>query len=184
MLGLLAGLDSPSSGHVEIAGVDIASLSPGDLAAHRGEQLGFVFQSYRLFPYATALENVCIPLELRRLPQKEIKAEAQAALERVGLAERLHHRPNQLSGGEQQRVAIARALITEPALLLADEPTGNLDERSGELVEALLFKQCREAGIALVIVTHDLGLAKRADHMLRLRDGRVVSNESAEAATA
>ncbi|TVR44736.1 MAG: ABC transporter ATP-binding protein [Planctomycetota bacterium] len=175
LLGLLAGLDRPSAGEVWIAGCALGSMGAGELAAHRGRYVGFVFQSYRLFPYATALDNVCIPLELRRgLSRVELRQRAEAALESVGLGARLGHRPAQLSGGEQQRVAIARALVTRPALILADEPTGNLDAASGAVVEKLLWSSCREMGVGLVLVTHDIHLAERADRVLSLSDGEVV----------
>lgn len=175
LLGLLAGLDTPSAGSVTVAGTDLASLSASDLAAFRGQHIGFVFQSYRLFPYATALENVRIPLELRR-GVSDIDERCRKALCDVGLGERIHHRPTQLSGGEQQRVAIARALVTQPAVILADEPTGNLDAASGTLIEDMLFNSCRSQGVALVVVTHDGRLADRADRVLQLADGAMVAD--------
>lgn len=172
LLGLLAGLDTPTSGRVEVEGQDLAALSPGDLAAFRGARIGFVFQSFRLLPYATALENVSVPLELQG--QRNVAARSREALAQVGLAERVHHRPAQLSGGEQQRVAIARALIARPRLVLADEPTGNLDGAHAATIRDLLFTAVRESGAALVVVTHDPTLAQCCDRILTLGDGSLL----------
>ncbi|HEX7558361.1 MAG TPA: ABC transporter ATP-binding protein, partial [Usitatibacter sp.] len=159
LLGLLAGLDVPSSGRVWIAGEDLFALSEDGRARLRGQMVGFVFQSFQLLPALTALENVMLPLELNGGPDPE--ARARRVLDRVGLAERLGHYPRQLSGGEQQRVAVARAFVTEPKLLFADEPTGNLDSETGEQVIELLFEMNRERGTTLVLVTHDAELARR-----------------------
>ncbi|HYC48888.1 MAG TPA: ABC transporter ATP-binding protein [Burkholderiales bacterium] len=173
LLGLLAGLDTPSSGSVRIAGHDLFALDEDGRAALRARTVGFVFQSFQLLPAMTALENVMLPLELAGA--REARVRALAMLERVGLAERLGHYPKQLSGGEQQRVAIARAFVTQPALLLADEPTGNLDAATGEHVIELMFELNRERGTTLVLVTHDEALSQRCERVLRLAAGRLVN---------
>jgi putative ABC transport system ATP-binding protein len=172
LLGLLAGLDEPSGGEVRLAGVTLSSLDEDGRAALRGREIGFVFQSFQLLPAFTALENVLLPLELAG--QDDAMHLAQAALHRVGLQNRQGHTPNQLSGGEQQRVAIARAFAPKPRLLLADEPTGNLDSATGERIIELLFELNREAGTTLVLVTHDTALAARCSLTLRLEGGRLV----------
>jgi len=172
LLGLMAGLDTPSCGQVSINGTDLFALDEDGRAALRGRSMGFVFQSFQLLPMLTALENVMLPIEL--LGGAEARSRAQKILERVGLGERIAHYPRQLSGGEQQRVAIARAFVTEPALLLADEPTGNLDSATGANVIALLFTLNRERGTTLVLVTHDAALAQRCSRMLRLDAGHLV----------
>ena len=169
LLGLLAGLDYPSSGQVLINGVDLFSLDEDSRAALRGRMLGFVFQSFQLLPNFTALENVMLPLELSG--SNAARAMSENILTRVGLAQRLSHYPNQLSGGEQQRVAIARAFVTKPSLLLADEPTGNLDTETGAQVIDLLFELNREQGATLLLVTHDVALANRCGRRLRLTAG-------------
>ena len=169
LLGLLAGLDYPSSGQVLINGVDLFSLDEDSRAALRGRMLGFVFQSFQLLPNFTALENVMLPLELSG--SNDARAMSENILTRVGLAQRLSHYPNQLSGGEQQRVAIARAFVTKPSLLLADEPTGNLDTDTGAQVIDLLFELNREQGATLLLVTHDVALANRCGRRLRLTAG-------------
>ncbi|HEX4854762.1 ABC transporter ATP-binding protein [Arenimonas sp.] len=173
LLGLLAGLDSPSSGSVRIGGQDLFSLSEDGRAKLRGQMVGFVFQSFQLMPALTALENVMLPLELAG--GAGARARARAVLERVGLAERLGHYPRQLSGGEQQRVALARAFVTRPAVLFADEPTGNLDTTTGQAIVELLFKLNRDSGTTLVLVTHDERLAARCGRILRLDGGRLVT---------
>ncbi|HVC01313.1 MAG TPA: ABC transporter ATP-binding protein [Steroidobacteraceae bacterium] len=173
LLSLLAGLDTPSSGRVAIAGIDLAELDEDGRAAVRGRQVGFVFQSFHLIPSLTALENVMLPLELASRPQ--VRASAAKALAEVGLGPRLAHYPRQLSGGEQQRVAIARAFVTRPPLLFADEPTGNLDAVTGRRVADLLFGLNRSAGSTLVLVTHDGALAARCDRILQLDAGRTVA---------
>lgn len=172
LLGLLAGLDVPSRGQVHWNGQDIFGLDEDARAALRGRLAGFVFQSFHLLPALTALENVMLPLELAGLAQA--RSRAQAILERVGLAARLNHYPRQLSGGEQQRVAIARAFVTEPAILFADEPTGNLDSATGARVIELLFDLNRERGTTLILVTHDAALAQRCERRLVLEAGRLV----------
>lgn len=173
LLALMAGLDTPTSGRVLLDGAPLSSLDEDGRAKVRGEKVGFVFQSFQLLPSLTALENVMLPLELRGDADPE--APARAILERVGLGERLGHYPRQLSGGEQQRVALARAFVTRPALLFADEPTGNLDTRTGAAIVDLLFGLNAEAGTTLVLVTHDARLAERCDRALRLDGGRLVS---------
>ena len=169
LLGLLAGLDEPTSGQVLLDGTDLFALDEDGRAALRGQLVGFVFQSFQLLPALTALENVMLPLELAG--DKQAYAEAVSVLERVGLAQRLSHYPRQLSGGEQQRVAIARAFATRPRLLLADEPTGNLDSATGERVIDLLFRLNDEHGTTLILVTHDEQLARRCRRRLRLENG-------------
>lgn len=169
LLGLLAGLDTPTAGRVLIDGTDLSALSEDGRATLRAEKVGFVFQSFQLLPALTALENVMLPLELagRRNAQKS----ATDFLQRVGLQARMHHYPRQLSGGEQQRVAIARAFATEPAILFADEPTGNLDTETGGSVIELLFKLNREQGTTLVLVTHEQRLAQRCDRSIQMDAG-------------
>ncbi|MHB1678500.1 MAG: ABC transporter ATP-binding protein [Sulfuriferula sp.] len=173
LLGLLAGLDLPSEGEIWLAGVAFNALDEDGRARLRGEKIGFVFQSFQLLPLLSALENVMLPLELRAVPDARLRA--QQWLERVGLADRQHHCARLLSGGEQQRVAIARAFAVNPALLLADEPTGNLDAETGALVIELLFKLNRENRTTLVLVTHDAELAARCRRRLILRAGRLES---------
>jgi len=169
LLGLLAGLDTPSAGRVLLDGVDLFALDEDGRAALRARLVGFVFQSFQLLPSLTALENAMLPLELAGIA--EARRQAQQMLERVGLAERCNHYPNQLSGGEQQRVAIARAFVGTPGLLLADEPTGNLDAASGAQVIELMFELNREFGTTLLLVTHDEALAQRCVRRLRLVAG-------------
>jgi len=171
LLSLLAGLDTPSAGQVVLDGEAFSALDEDGRARVRGEKVGFVFQNFQLLPALTALENVMLPLELRG--DRELEAPARAMLQRVGLGERLHHSPRQLSGGEQQRVALARAFVSGPSLLLADEPTGNLDTRTGQVVIDELFALNAEAGTTLVLVTHDEALAARCGRVLRLRAGRL-----------
>ncbi len=172
LLGLLAGLDLPTSGKVHLNDVDIFTLDEDKRAALRGKILGFVFQSFQLLPALTAIENVMLPLELMAVSNAE--SIASRLLDRVGLAMRLHHYPKQLSGGEQQRVAIARAFATEPKLLLADEPTGNLDLATGIQIIELMFELNREHGTTLVLVTHDETLSQRCSRQIRMSDGRLV----------
>jgi putative ABC transport system ATP-binding protein len=178
MLGLLAGLDSPSTGSVILDGVDITALDEDSLARLRGTRVGFVFQFFHLLPSLTALENVLVPMEIAGVAGAA--ARAKALLVEVGLAERGHHYPSQLSGGEQQRVAIARALANDPPILLADEPTGNLDSTTGHQVIELLLSINRSRRTTLVLVTHDPELASVADVSIALRDGRVVGRTERE----
>ncbi len=174
LLGLLAGLDTPSSGSVILDGDDLATLDEDRRAKLRGEKVGFVFQSFQLIPTLTALENVSVPLELRGARESHAAERAREVLGRVGLGDRVGHFPAQLSGGEQQRVAIARAFANQPRILFADEPTGNLDASTGHRIVELLESLNGESGSTIVLVTHDLGLAGRAQRMIRLADGRVV----------
>jgi len=174
LLGLIAGLDRPDGGRVLIEGRDLAVLSERDRSRLRAQRLGFVFQSYRLMPTLTALENVALAAELAGLDQPEELA--RAWLTRVGLAERVGHLPALLSGGEQQRVAVARALVAGPALILADEPTGNLDSKTGAAITDLLLGLAQDGNTTLIIVTHDEALARRMARIVRLADGRVVAD--------
>jgi putative ABC transport system ATP-binding protein len=182
LLGLLGGLDRPTSGSLAFEGRDVASLSDDELARVRNQVVGFVFQSFQLLPRTTALANVGLPLVYRGLGRSERRERAAEALRSVGLAKRMGHRPSQLSGGEQQRVAIARALAAEPAMLLADEPTGNLDSRSGHEVLDLLVGLRAERGVAVVVVTHDAGVAARFDRTVLVRDGRLAVRPTGMAA--
>jgi putative ABC transport system ATP-binding protein len=171
LLLLLAGLERPMAGRIRIAGTDLATLDRDALADLRRDRIGIVFQSFHLLPSLSALDNVALPLQMAGMAGA--RDAATAMLQRVGLGDRLHHRPSQLSGGEQQRVAIARALVHRPRLLLADEPTGNLDDQTAEAVRELLFGLNRELGTTLVLVTHDLDFAARCDRVLRLHDGQL-----------
>jgi putative ABC transport system ATP-binding protein len=172
LLGLIAGLDSPTTGHILLDGVDITQLGEEALARLRGEKVGIVFQFFHLIPTLTALENVLVPMEIAGTPGAPERARALIA--DVGLSDRGHHYPSQLSGGEQQRVAIARALANDPAILLADEPTGNLDSTTGSQIIDLLVSLNRQRGRTLILVTHDADLAARADETIALRDGKIV----------
>ena len=174
LLGLLAGLDTPSSGEIWLDGVPIHNLAEAELAEVRGRKIGFVFQSYQLIATLTALENVLLPYELN-VEGSGIE-QARRRLDEVGLTERVGHYPVQLSGGEQQRVALARAFVVEPPIVMADEPTGNLDSANGRMVLDLLLKRNREAGTTLVLVTHDPEVASRADRKIVLRDGLIVED--------
>jgi putative ABC transport system ATP-binding protein len=175
LLGLIAGLDAATSGSITIDGVDITSLHEDQLAQLRGKKLGFVFQSYHLIPTLTAFENVLLPMEFNDGSNDAI-ARAEHLLENVGLIDRKDHYPVQLSGGEQQRVALARAFVMKPAVLLADEPTGNLDSENGRHVLELLMRLNREEGTTLVLVTHDVLLAGHAERRIVLRDGKIVED--------
>jgi len=174
VLNLIGGLARPTEGEIWVDGVELTAQDERSLTAHRRHRVGFVFQSFNLLPRLTALENVALPLMFSGVPARERLARARALLEQVGLADRLNHRPNQLSSGEQQRVAIARSLVAEPALLLADEPTGNLDTTTGGEIMALLKVLNAERCLTLLVVTHDPEVAAFADRIVRLRDGRVV----------
>lgn len=180
LLGLLAGLDTPSEGSIELDGANISALSEDERAALRAQRVGFVFQSFQLLPALTALENVMLPLELAGRQNSE--ARARELLQRVGLGERLTHTPRQLSGGEQQRVAIARAFACEPAILFADEPTGNLDNRTGKDVSDLLMALNREQGTTLVMVTHDEQLAARCGRQFHIEGGVLSEPETRQKA--
>ncbi len=176
LLMTLGGLERPDSGSIRIAGQDLGVLDEDGLARFRGRHIGVVFQSFHLIPTMTALENVAVPLELAG--RRDAFGRAEAELEAVGLGARKAHYPAQLSGGEQQRVALARALAPEPAILIADEPTGNLDEGTGAGIVELMFRLKRERGDTLVLVTHDLGLAARCDRMIRIRSGHIEADEA------
>jgi len=173
VLNQIGGLDRPTSGQVWINDTELSASGERTLTRHRRQHVGFVFQTFNLLPRLTAEENVALPLMFSGVPQKERRERARALLERVGLGQRLNHRPTQLSGGEQQRVAIARALVGEPALLLADEPTGNLDTVIGAEIMALLKELNAERGLTLLVVTHDPEVAAFADRVVKLRDGQV-----------
>ena len=175
LLGLCAGLDRVTQGSITLNNILLNQLSEDQLAQVRNEHVGFIFQNFQLIPTLTALENVMVPLELRGV--RGAGKSAANLLDRVGLGDRLDHYPAQLSGGEQQRVAIARAFSNEPKILFADEPTGNLDEETGETVESLLFEIDRESKTTLVLVTHDLELARKTNQIIRLKGGRVVENQ-------
>jgi putative ABC transport system ATP-binding protein len=174
IMNILGCLDRPTTGTYELAGTPVAELDDDGLARLRSRTIGFVFQSYNLLPRTSALENVATPLLYQGVPKRERLARAAAALERLGLADRLGHEPTELSGGQQQRVAVARAIVTEPALILADEPTGNLDSRSGADVMRLL-QELHAAGRTIVLITHDPQVAEAADRQVHLRDGKVAA---------
>ncbi|MBI4081082.1 MAG: ABC transporter ATP-binding protein [Candidatus Lambdaproteobacteria bacterium] len=180
-MNLLGGLDQPTSGGYLLDGADVGRLSGLDLARIRNQKIGFVFQSFNLLARTTALDNVALPLVYSRVPRRERRARAERALESVGLSDRKHHLPTQLSGGQQQRVAIARALVNHPLLILADEPTGALDSRTGEEIMAL-FERLNGEGNTIVLVTHEPDIAAHADRMLRFLDGRLVSDARVERA--
>jgi len=173
LLGLCAGLDHPDSGSIELCGQSLESLNEDERAILRNNKVGFIFQDFQLLPTLTAMENVAVPLELQG--RKSATIIAKELLAKVGLGDRLDHYPSQLSGGEQQRVALARAFSNNPAILFADEPTGDLDEATGEHVVELLFELNKEAGTTLVIVTHDMELAAKTQHLIRLKGGRIMA---------
>tara|TARA_B110000091_G_scaffold210108_1_gene252404 strand:- start:2777 stop:3472 length:696 start_codon:yes stop_codon:yes gene_type:complete len=175
LLGLCAGLDYPSAGNIELCGSDLQRLDEDELAQLRNKEIGFIFQNFQLLPTLTALENVIVPLELQG--EKNAVKVGMDLLQKVGLEDRFDHYPSQLSGGEQQRVALARAFSNRPSVLFADEPTGNLDEETGEKVIQLLFELNKKAGTTLIIITHDLDLANRTQQILRLKGGKIMSNE-------
>jgi len=180
LLGLCAGLDTPSSGRVLLDGHDLGAMNEDQRASVRSESVGFVFQNFQLLPTLTALENVMVPLELRG--GRGIRDLAGSLLKKVGLAERLGHYPAQLSGGEQQRVALARAFLNQPKILFADEPTGNLDGETSDRIVSLLFELNASSGTALVLVTHNLELARQAGRIIRLKGGSLVEDETVEPA--
>jgi len=175
LLGLCAGLDHPDAGTIELCGQNLQELNEDERAQLRNKEVGFIFQNFQLLPTLTALENVIVPLELQGA--KDAAKVGMELLGKVGLADRFHHYPSQLSGGEQQRVALARAFSNAPSILFADEPTGNLDEETGEKVIQLLFELNKEAGTTLVIISHDLDLANRTQQILRLKGGKIMTNE-------
>lgn len=178
LLGLCAGLDVPSSGIISLMGFKLNTMSEDDRAYIRNQYVGFVFQNFQLLSTLTALENVMVPLELRG--EKNVAPKAKELLSRVGLEDRMHHYPTQLSGGEQQRVAMARAFITDPKIMFADEPTGNLDEENSQHITDLLFGLNKEQGTTLVLVTHNLELAQKTERILRMRGGRLVEELSGQ----
>jgi len=178
LLGLCAGLDKATEGHVILNGIDLKDLNEDELAAVRNQNIGFIFQNFQLMPTLTALENVMVPLELRR--EKNIRSIALDLLDKVGLADRSHHYPVQLSGGEQQRVSLARAFSTRPAILFADEPTGNLDGETSTKIEQLLFDLNTQAGTTLVIVTHDLELAAKTNRIIKIKNGEIIGDDVQE----
>jgi len=178
LLGLCAGLDRPGSGTVALNGINLGDLSEDQRAQVRNQHVGFIFQNFQLLPTLTALENVMVPLELRG--EKNIKARSMDLLDKVGLADRGHHYPAQLSGGEQQRVSLARAFSNSPAILFADEPTGNLDAETAEKVVKLIFDLNKEAGTTLVLVTHDLELAAKTQRIIRIKGGKLIADDKIE----
>lgn len=175
LLGLCAGLDHPDAGSIELCGRNLQDLNEDQRAQLRNNEVGFIFQNFQLLPTLTALENVIVPLELQG--KKNASKVGMQLLDKVGLADRFHHYPSQLSGGEQQRIALARAFSNTPSILFADEPTGNLDDETGEKVIQLLFELNKEAGTTLVIISHDLDLANRTQQILRLKGGKIMTNE-------
>ncbi len=183
LLHLIGGLVRPTGGEVWVNGMELGRSSDRELVLYRRDTLGFVFQSFNLLPIKTAWENVAVPLMLGGAPLERRRARALALLEQLGLGQRANHRPAELSGGEQQRVAIARALANHPRLILADEPTGNLDSRTGGEIMALLRRLVREEGLTLLLVTHDMSVARYADRIVHLRDGAVQFVETLEAAS-
>ncbi len=176
LLGLSAGLDRPTSGTVILNKTELSPLSEDERAEVRNKHVGFVFQTFQLVPTLTALENVMVPLELRGEATKEVRERAMQLLTEVGLGDRTHHYPTQLSGGEQQRVAVARAFINQPKILFADEPTGNLDTETGEHIERLIFELNEKEGTTLILVTHDLELADKCDRIIKIKNGEIDSD--------
>jgi putative ABC transport system ATP-binding protein len=184
LLHLAGALDLPTSGTLTVLGQSLGALPDHQLASFRRRRLGFVFQFFNLLPTLTAVENAALPLLLDGMPRDEALGKGRAILERVGMGERMEHRPEELSGGQQQRVALARALVADPAILLADEPTGNLDSEAGAKVLDLVDEARKSRGLTVLLVTHDPGVAKRADRIVRLRDGRVETIETVAKAAA
>jgi putative ABC transport system ATP-binding protein len=179
LLGLIGGLDTPTTGRIEIDGIDITNMSEGRLTEVRNEKIGFVFQFFNLIPTLTALENVALPVRFAQKPNFNPERRARELLDMLGLSDRLNHRPMELSGGQQQRVAIARALANNPPLLLADEPTGNLDSEASEVVLEALRDVWRDTGTTVILVTHDPALAGRMGRVLHLVDGRIINGDAA-----
>ena len=182
LMAVLAGLEQATSGRVIVAGADFSALGEDGLARARRGRIGIVLQAFHLIPTMTAIENVAVPLELAGIAEPEAKARAE--LEAVGLGHRIGHYPTQLSGGEQQRVGLARAIAARPALIFADEPTGNLDEATGDAVVELLFDRLMETGATLILITHDAGLAARCDRVIEMKDGHIISDRTRAALTA
>ncbi|MBT2946443.1 ABC transporter ATP-binding protein [Vibrio anguillarum] len=182
LMNILGCLDVPTSGEYQLDDKAVASLSSHQLAHIRNQKIGFVFQSFNLLEYANALDNVALPLVYRGVKLKERRARAATLLDKVGLGDRMQHKPNQLSGGQKQRVAIARALVNDPQIILADEPTGALDSKSGAEIEAL-FNELHQEGRTLIVVTHDLALAKRTHRIVNIKDGQILSDERVDHAT-
>lgn len=180
LLHILGGLDQPSSGEVEFKGHKLHTLSPNALAKLRNDEMGFIYQFHHLLGEFSALENVAMPLRIRGLSTKAAQEKAQVLLNEVGLSHRQAHLPSAMSGGERQRVAIARALVTEPSVVLADEPTGNLDDSTGEQIYQLLTSLSEKKKTAFVVVTHDIALASKMDRVLKIKDGQLVSNQPAQ----
>ncbi len=176
LLNIIGGLDTPTIGRIEVDGQDLSKASDRDLSLYRNKKVGFIFQTFNLQPTHTALENVSLPLMFAKVPLWRRKRIASEVMKTVGLSDRLRHKPNQLSGGERQRVAIARALVNDPKILLADEPTGNLDSKTGEQIMELLTRLNKERGITLLLVTHDVKTADYADRMLRMLDGQIAES--------
>ncbi len=176
LLNIIGGLDTPTIGRIEVDGQDLSKASDRDLSLYRNKKVGFIFQTFNLQPTHTALENVSLPLVFAKVPLWRRKRIASEVMKTVDLSDRLRHKPNQLSGGERQRVAIARALVNDPKILLADEPTGNLDSKTGEQIMELLTHLNKERGITLLLVTHDLKTADYADRMLRMLDGQIAES--------
>lgn len=173
MMNIVGALDIPSFGEVELGGKKISLMSESELAVLRGQTIGFIFQQFNLLPTLSALKNVTLPGEMSDSDDLKIKARGEKLLSMLGLGDRMHHKPNELSGGQQQRVAIARSLINNPPVILADEPTGNLDSKSGEFIMGILEKFCREEGKTVILITHDLELIKYADKVVYIKDGEV-----------
>jgi putative ABC transport system ATP-binding protein len=178
LLNLIGGLDRPTGGEIHVKGLSLGAAPEEELVRYRRERVGFIFQSFNLLPTLTALENVEAPLMLAEIPQRERRERATALLESVGLGQRIHHKPNELSGGEKQRVAIARALANRPSLLLADEPTGNLDSKTGKTVLDLLCSLLNAQGVTMILVTHDPEIAAHANRIIHLRDGSIQEIET------
>ena len=176
LLNIIGGLDTPTIGRIEVDGQDLSKASDRELSLYRNKKVGFIFQTFNLQPTHTALENVSLPLVFAKVPLWRRKRIAREVMKTVDLSDRLRHKPNQLSGGERQRVAIARALVNDPKILLADEPTGNLDSKTGEQIMELLTRLNKERGITLLLVTHDLKTADYADRMLRMLDGQIAES--------